>query len=277
METETKTETGKALSTIGMDKAGLLKPQTIEEAFRLATAYVKSGLLPQRFTKPETVMTAMQYALELGLKPLTALRQIAVVNGTPAVFGDLPLSLCYASGNLEWIKEWLFDKDSKPICAANGNLTAQAFGAVCQVKRKGDPEVRETAFTVEDARTANLGGPTWKSYPKYMLKYRARSQALKDKFPDALNGVAIAEYDFNTVPEGDGPVTVANFGSGAATKSMAETLNDKLKAQAATEVKCEVVETPKVVGEPNPTVGAETYHAAPADPEMFDGFQGGRA
>jgi hypothetical protein len=236
METtnEPKVES-KSVATIGMDKAGLLQPKTIEEAFRLASAYHKSKLLPVRFNTPEMILVAMQFALELGLKPLTAMRQIAVVNGTPAAFGDLPLSLCYAKGSLESIKEFLFDKDGKEICAKNANLSNPAVGAYCVVKRRGDAEPRETFFTMDDARTAGLlNSPTWKSYPKLMLKYRARSQALKDKFPDALNGVAIAEYDFNTVPtEDSAPMTVA--------VAPVASLNDRLKA--AKEVTAEVVES----------------------------------
>jgi hypothetical protein len=34
-----------------------------------------------------------------------------------------------------------------------------------------------------------------------MYQMRARSQALKDVFPDVLSGVSIAEYDYNVLPE----------------------------------------------------------------------------
>jgi hypothetical protein len=187
---------------INVDESGVLKPRNIDEAYRLAKAYVMSGILPERYKTAESVLTAMQFALELGLKPLTAMRQIAVVKGTPCLFGDLPLSLCYSSGKLEAIKEVWLDKDGREINLANKNLTAQAYAAFCVVKRKGDPEPLEAFFTMDDAQNAGLlNSPTWKAYPKRMLRYRARSQALKDKFPDCLNGISIAEYDQNTVEE----------------------------------------------------------------------------
>jgi len=192
-------------STIAADAQGLLKPQNIEEAFRLAKAYQQSKLLPQRFNSPEMILTAMQFVLELGLKPLTAMRQLAVIQGTPSLFGDLPLSLCFSSGKLESIREWYFAADGREICTRNNNIRDEVFGAGCWVKRKGDPENLETTFTLEEAKRANLlGSSTWKSYPKRMLRYRARSQALKDKFPDALNGLSIAEYDFHEIPSNDG-------------------------------------------------------------------------
>ncbi len=192
---------------IKANEQGVLVPKTIEEAYRLATAYHKSKLLPERFDTPEMIMTAVQFVQELGLKPLTALRQMAVIKGTPSLFGDLPLALCYAAGKVESFREWHIDKDGKEICSTNQNLAAEAWGAVCVVRRKGDPEPLESAFTMADAQRAGLAnGPVWKSYPKRMLRYRARSQALKDKFPDALNGVAIGEYDFNVTQEASGQV-----------------------------------------------------------------------
>ena len=195
-----------AKAEIISNERGLLAPRNIDEAYRLATAYVKSGFLPARFTSPEMVLTAMQYALELGLKPLTALRQIAVVKGTPTAFGDLPLALCYQSGLIEYIREFNIDKEGKEISFEGKNLTAEVFGGVCLVKRKGDDHLTTGLFTLDDARIAKLypsnsADSAWSKYTKIMLKYRARSQALKLKFPDVLNGIAIGEYDFNETLE----------------------------------------------------------------------------
>ena len=226
-------------ATISVDESGILKPRNIEEAFRLAKAYVMSGILPERYKTAESVLTAMQFALELGLKPLTAMRQIAVVKGTPCLFGDLPLSLCYSSGKMEGIKESLLDKNGLEISLANKNLTAEVYAALCIVKRKGDPEPLEAFFTMDDAVRAGLtNSPTWKSYPKRMLRYRARSQALKDKFPDALNGISIAEYDHNTTSEEilnvtptASAFTQATSSSDEAPTEKAQTLKDKLRAK----------------------------------------------
>lgn len=215
---------------IAINEAGLFAPKTIEDAYRVAKAYSMSGMLPARFKTPESVMTAMQLAQEMGLKPLTALRQIAVVNGTPSIFGDLPLALCQASGKVESLDEYLVDKDSKKICAANSNLAAEAWGAVIIIKRKGDEQPIERFFTMADAKKAGLGNsPTWTAYPKRMLMYRARSQALKDKFADCLNGVSIAEYDFNVLPdEASDVITTA-----VEVDKKTESVREKLRAKVA--------------------------------------------
>lgn len=182
--------------------SGVLLPRNFDEAWRLADMYKQSGILPKAYDTTQKVMTGMQYALELGLKPLTSLSKIAVIHGTPSVFGDLPLSLAQSKGLVESIDEYWIDKDGKKICAANNNLTAEVFAAVCIMKRKGDPIPIETFFTKDEANKAGLfKNAVWTSYTKRMLRYRARSQALKDKFPDALNGLAIAEYDHNYLPE----------------------------------------------------------------------------
>lgn len=207
MEQEQKEETLPVpRPPIEADASGLLVPKSFDDAYRIAKIQLASKMLPARFNTPEMIFVATQFARELGLQPLTALRQIAVVQGTPCTFGDLPLALVQRSGKMESIREYTIDKDGNEICTKNKNLSADAVAAVCIVKRKGDPEPLERFFSMADARTAGLGGsPTWKAYPKLMLKYRARSQALKDKFPDCLNGIAIAEYDFNELPNEESP------------------------------------------------------------------------
>lgn len=189
----------KQSNAVFLEDGGKFVPKTLDEAYRFAKWAVSTGMVPKSYTRPEMVVVGMQYAYELDLQPLTALRQIAVINGVPSIFGDLPLALVRKSGQLEYIKEFLIDKDYNVICVENKNLTAQAWGAVCKLKRKGDPEEREVIFTTEDAKLAGVGN-VHNKYPNIMKKYRARSQALKDVFPDVLNGISIAEYDYNVMP-----------------------------------------------------------------------------
>jgi hypothetical protein len=65
---------------------------------------------------------------------------------------------------------------------------------VCRVQRQGY-EPAETAFSVADAKRANLWGKAgpWSQYPARMLKHRARSFALRDQFGDALRGLRTVE------------------------------------------------------------------------------------
>lgn len=216
------------VAVIRADQMGVLLPRDINEAWRLAGFFHASGFLPARFDTQAKVLTAMQFARELGLPPLSAMRQIAVVEGTPSLFGDLPLSLCYRSGQLEWIREYLLDEQEQQICLANKNLKAKVWGAVCVVKRRNDLELVEAVFSLDDARNAGLfpAGPkaAWTKYPKRMLRYRARSMALKDKMPDCLNGIAIAEYDFHELPDMIEPEKKASPSEGKSAEDMSARL-----------------------------------------------------
>ncbi len=240
----------KKAEIISANDDGVLVPRTIDDSYRLAKYFHLSGMLPQRYNSPEMIMTAMQFACELKLKPLTALRQIAVIKGTPSIYGDLPLAICYASGMVEWIKEVYIDLNGKEISLANGNILAQVYGSATQVKRKNDPEIGEGLFTIPEATNAGLmGSDVWKKYTKIMLRYRARAQALKGKFPDALNGVSIAEYDFAD------PGDIENGEPPKNTKERIQELNtilDEQKKNAPKIIESEVVETKPEVKKEEP-------------------------
>jgi hypothetical protein len=181
-------------------KSGIATPTDIEGQYRLAVMYQKSGMLPARFKTPEQVLTAMHFAMEhFPGAPLTALRQIAVIEGTPTMFGDLPLAKVMATGKMAYKKEYFVDKDWKQISIENKNMGTEIFAAVCETGRiVGDNHMNThvTTFSQEDAKKAGLWGrATWAKYPGDMLRYKARGRNLKDQFPDALNGVSQGEFD----------------------------------------------------------------------------------
>ena len=65
---------------IPMDDNWNFAPETLEDAFRIANMFCKSGMLPGHYDAPEKVIVGMKYAQELGFhnSMLTAMRQIAV-------------------------------------------------------------------------------------------------------------------------------------------------------------------------------------------------------
>jgi len=182
-------------------RTGELVGMTLEDQYRLAQYYVRGKMIPAHYETPEQVLTGMQFARELGLKPLTALKNIAVINGTPSLWGDLPLALVRGSGFLEDIDEYFLNEKLERIEIKN--LRDDVFAAVCRVKRKGDSRARDFTWTKDDTNRAKLSGKgVWVQYKPIMMKRKARALALKDVFPDVIAGVAIAEYDYNVMPEG---------------------------------------------------------------------------
>ena len=155
-----------------------LSPQNFDQALTFCNYLADSDLVPKDFKgKPANCLIAMQWGAELGLKPLQALQNLAIINGRPALWGDAVIALVRSSPLCEFISE-----------TDDGNT------ATCRVKRRGEPEEVRT-FSVEDARAAGLIGKQgpWTQYPKRMRQMRARAFALRDVFPDVLRGLPIAE------------------------------------------------------------------------------------
>ncbi len=155
-----------------------LVPRDMSEAMHLADVLASSDLVPRDYQrKPGNILVAMQWGAEVGLKPLQALQNIAVINGRPALWGDAVVALVRGSGLLEYLRE-SHDGDT----------------AVCVVKRKGQPEEVRT-FSGADAKAAGLSGKSgpWTQYPARMRQMRARAFALRDVFADVLKGLPVAE------------------------------------------------------------------------------------
>lgn len=161
---------------------------------RFSIAVSKSGLAPKGIESPEAIAVAIQMGLEVGLTPMAALQNIAVINGRPSIWGDAQLAVVRATGELEHFEEW-FEENGKRLLR-NPQVFNDTTAAVCLVKRAGQP-AKESSFSVADAKRANLwakSGP-WTQYPTRMLMFRARSFALRDTFGDALKGMRSAEEE----------------------------------------------------------------------------------
>ena len=167
-----------------------LSPRNLQEAMEFAGHLADSSIVPKDFMgKPGNVLVAIQWGMELGLKPMQAMQNIAVINGRPSLWGDAVLALVLASPACEYVNEY----------EENGT-------AVCVVKRRGHDEHVER-FGDADAQKAGLFGKSgpWTQYPKRMKKMRARAFALRDKFADVLKGIPVTEelQDYNGHVERD--------------------------------------------------------------------------
>ena len=169
-----------------------LNPGDLDGLWRVAQYVSRSGLAPKGVETPEAVFVAMEMGLELGLPIMASLQNIAVVNGRPTLWGDSQLAVVRATGELEEFSEWYEAKGQR--LARNPSEFGDDVTAVCRVKRRG-LEAGETAFSVSDAKRAGLWGKQgpWSQYPARMLRFRARSFALRDQFGDALRGLLSTE------------------------------------------------------------------------------------
>lgn len=170
-------------SQIAISSKGL-QLATLDDMWRFSQCVVKSGFAPKGMEKAESVLIAVEMGYEVGLSPMAALQNTAVVNGRPTIYGDAALALVRGSGLLDFYEE-------KQV----GTKGKDDFGYCVTAKRKGDSASYTETFTVADAKLAGLWGKPgpWTQYPARMLKFRARGFLLRDAFGDVLKGMRTYE------------------------------------------------------------------------------------
>lgn len=162
------------------------EPNSFQELILFSDRLARTNFVPKNYRgKPNDILCAIQMGAELGLSPMLSLQNIAVINDRPSIYGDAMLAICKASHLCESIEEYL-DGDQSQI----NTLTA-----ICKVRRRGFKNEITGSFSWEDAKKAGLAtkAGAWLSYPKRMLQMRARGFALRDAFPDLLNGLITRE------------------------------------------------------------------------------------
>lgn len=169
-----------------------LVPRNLTEAMEFSKLIAGTSLVPKSYrdkdgkVNPGDILIAVQMGLEVGLKPLQAIQNIAVINGQPTLWGDSIRGLVEASGKMEYCLETWDEKTQT---------------ATCKVKRVGKPEHVQT-FSMADAAKADLAKKdTYQKYPKRMCGARARAWAFRNEFPDILKGLQFREEvdDYETV------------------------------------------------------------------------------
>jgi hypothetical protein len=137
------------------------------------TEFVPRGL---RGSIPATA-AAILYGREVGLPPMTALSQIAVVDGRPALSAEAMRALVLAAGH-----EITFDETTSATCRIRG-------------RRLKSTTWTPVEWTIDTARRAGLlrRGSAWESYPRAMLAARATTELCRLVFPDVIHGFRSVE------------------------------------------------------------------------------------
>ena len=178
------------ISTERKEMNGFMDFSNLERAMQCANILAESDLVPVKYKKkPNDIMVAVEMGIELGLKPLQSLREINVVNGKPSLEAEAMLALVKCSPQYEYCHE---------------TFITETETASCTIKRKNEPEYT-VQFSMADAKKAGLANKpgTWQTHPKRMLMHRARSFALRDKFPDVIRGLCLPEEAKESPPERD--------------------------------------------------------------------------
>jgi len=165
--------------TVYTQREGLMLT-SIQDKLAMAETLARSGLMPQALNTKEKVFVALQWGHELGLSPMVAVNNIAVINGKPTLGADIMHAL--VRSNPEYAGcEWK-------------SMTTDKAEVVITREFKGRKETFPGYFDMTMAQKAGLTGKdVWIKYPQRMLKHRALAYALRDAFPDVLAGVYTTE------------------------------------------------------------------------------------
>lgn len=148
---------------------------SVKNDFLMAGYFFESGMFPQ-VRSIAGAFTVVQYGKELGIEPVTALNNIAIINGKPAVNGQLQLTKALQKG----VKiQVLLETE-----------------VACQIlfKREGCADY-VSEFNISEAKKAGLMKPNgnYFKYPKDMLYWRTITRGLRRIAPDVTHGLYTVE------------------------------------------------------------------------------------
>lgn len=184
------TELSKNPDTSPRIREGVVVLDGMRDVMNMARHYCRANMVPRGLdgrNQAETesrVAVAIEFGIGLGFTPLQSLSAVCIVNNRPCLYGDSLMSLvvrhkAYGGHKAEWTGE-----GEKRVC------TFTIFRLIA-----GESKPYSVSFSYADAKRAGLLGKPgpWSLYPDRMVFCRARAFALRDSFPDALNGAGLIE------------------------------------------------------------------------------------
>lgn len=140
--------------------------------YKFADVIAKAAFLPEGLRgNAGNVFMAIMEGLDLGLRPMQALRMIDVIKGKPGLKPEAMRALILAAGH-----ELEIVKSTDDECVIKG-------------KRRGSDIWHEAGFTIAQARQAKLAGENWQKYPADMLVARATGRLARRFFADVIGGL----------------------------------------------------------------------------------------
>lgn len=153
---------------------------TVDQVERMAVAVAKSGLFGVK--TPDQAMALMLISQAEGLHPALAARDYHVINGRPTLRADAMLARFQtAGGRVEW-----------------GEYTDTRVVGTFSHPSGGSVRVEWTTKMAQDAGLTR--NPTWKSYPRQMLRARCISEGIRTVFPGVVVGTYTPEEAEDMTP-----------------------------------------------------------------------------
>ena len=158
------------------------------------TAVKAQGMVPQNIKTKEQAVAIMMAGWELGLRPMTALRHVYVVNGRTELETRAMMGVIRAK---------------EP--AIQFAVPEYTNDAVTVVMTRPGQEPTAVRYTAEDAKRSgqlSKGGP-WQSYTRDMLFAAAGKRACRIGAPDLINAIDTAMVAVAAVPADIAPAPIS--------------------------------------------------------------------
>jgi hypothetical protein len=175
----------------------------------IANRVAGTTFVPEAYRgRPNDVVAAILFGREIGLGPMTAMRDIHMIDGRPALAAHRQLALLRKGG----------------VVILESETTRER--AYIRAQRRDTGEIMAVEFTYEEAEKirrrgkALIDGDNWRNYPADMLWARAVGRLTRRLGPDLLNGLPpyvaeeVADFSGWGVEYGaEGSVSVQNWAS----------------------------------------------------------------
>lgn len=212
-------------------------------AHQIATAIASTSFVPTHFRgKPDECAVAILYGATVGFDPVTAIQQIFVIGGKPALYARAMVAIVLSQGHEIWVED---ESEGRVVVAG---------------RRKGSDRVAKVEWTTALAQQAGYtSNAKYRTDPRSMLYARASGDVARRIAPDALMGMSynVEELELGEVTATPVPQPSERSGTG------------RLRAAIAP--------APTVAPEPEPTA-PEPPAPAPAedihDAETIDAPEG---
>ncbi len=161
--------------------------RALGSAHQIASALCTTAFVPRHFAgKPEEAAAALMLGDELGLAPVSALRSIFVIGGTPGMYARTMVALVQSRGHDVWTE------------------TETATKVVVCGRRAGSDKVERSEWTIDRARRAGYtNNKKYETSPEDMLYARAASTVCRRIAADVLSGIpySVEELELEEKPK----------------------------------------------------------------------------
>jgi len=185
------------MSDLAIRNNGQLDPMTVAQVFRA------SGMFPDIKTEAAAA-TKIIIGRGLGLTDYDAMSGLHIIQGKAVLAANAMAAAIKRSGKYDY-------------------RVIKSDDTICEIDfYSGGQKIGSSSFSMEDAKTAGLGGENWKKYKRAMLFARCISAGYKTHCPDALGAapVYVEAHGETEIPDDPKPEPKSKALSPAAMRTM---------------------------------------------------------